>query len=101
MHKVVTFGELMLRLSPPGFERLFQSPLLVSTAYLSVFLIYAAVLLLGVSAWQSIDSVRVAGYSGSRRELGIAAMGAVALGLALSGLDAQEEAFRVTCLWHR
>jgi 2-dehydro-3-deoxygluconokinase len=25
---VVTFGEIMLRLSPPGFERLFQSPLL-------------------------------------------------------------------------
>ena len=30
-HKVVTFGELMLRLSPPGFERLFQSPLLSAT----------------------------------------------------------------------
>jgi 2-dehydro-3-deoxygluconokinase len=29
--KVVTFGELMLRLSPPGFERLLQSPLLVAT----------------------------------------------------------------------
>ena len=29
--KVVTFGELMLRLSPPGFERLFQSPLLSAT----------------------------------------------------------------------
>ncbi len=28
MKTVVTFGELMLRLSPPGFERLFQSPLL-------------------------------------------------------------------------
>jgi len=28
MHTVVTFGEIMLRLSPPGFERLFQSPLL-------------------------------------------------------------------------
>src|SRR6185295_10868377 len=26
--KVVTFGELLLRLSPPGFERFFQSPLL-------------------------------------------------------------------------
>src|SRR5919206_2795296 len=25
---VVTFGEIMLRLSPPGFERFFQSPLL-------------------------------------------------------------------------
>jgi 2-dehydro-3-deoxygluconokinase len=25
---VVTFGEIMLRLSPPGFERLFQSPVL-------------------------------------------------------------------------
>jgi DMSO/TMAO reductase YedYZ molybdopterin-dependent catalytic subunit len=56
---------------------LFQSPLLVSVAYLSVFLIYAVVLLLGVSVWQSIDSVRVAGYSSSRRELGIAAVGAV------------------------
>ena len=31
MAKVVTFGELMLRLSPPGFERLLQSPLLVAT----------------------------------------------------------------------
>ncbi|HJU42537.1 MAG TPA: sugar kinase [Vicinamibacterales bacterium] len=29
--KVVTFGEIMLRLSPPGFERLFQSPTLVAT----------------------------------------------------------------------
>src|SRR5437763_14512659 len=29
--KVVTFGELMLRLSPPGFERLFQSPVLGAT----------------------------------------------------------------------
>jgi 2-dehydro-3-deoxygluconokinase len=29
--KVVSFGEIMLRLSPPGFERLFQSPLLVAT----------------------------------------------------------------------
>jgi len=28
MARVVTFGEIMLRLSPPGFERLFQSPLL-------------------------------------------------------------------------
>jgi 2-dehydro-3-deoxygluconokinase len=31
MHKVVTFGELLLRLSPPGFERFFQSPLLSAT----------------------------------------------------------------------
>ena len=31
MPKVVTFGELMLRLSPPGFERLLQSPMLVAT----------------------------------------------------------------------
>jgi 2-dehydro-3-deoxygluconokinase len=31
MPKVVTFGEIMLRLSPPGFERLLQSPLLVAT----------------------------------------------------------------------
>jgi 2-dehydro-3-deoxygluconokinase len=29
--KVVTFGEIMLRLSPPGFERLLQSPRLVAT----------------------------------------------------------------------
>lgn len=29
--KVVTFGEIMLRLSPPGFERFFQSPLLQAT----------------------------------------------------------------------
>ncbi len=31
MTKVVTFGEIMLRLSPPGFERLLQSPLLQAT----------------------------------------------------------------------
>ena len=31
MPRVVTFGEIMLRLSPPGFERFFQSPLLVAT----------------------------------------------------------------------
>ena len=31
MKKVVTFGEIMLRLSPPGFERLFQSPVLSAT----------------------------------------------------------------------
>ena len=29
--KVVAFGEIMLRLSPPGFERLLQSPALVAT----------------------------------------------------------------------
>ena len=29
--KVVTFGEIMLRLSPPGFERLLQSPSLAAT----------------------------------------------------------------------
>ena len=31
MPRVITFGEIMLRLSPPGFERLLQSPLLVAT----------------------------------------------------------------------
>jgi 2-dehydro-3-deoxygluconokinase len=31
MAKVVTFGELMLRLSPPGLERFFQSPALSAT----------------------------------------------------------------------
>jgi 2-dehydro-3-deoxygluconokinase len=31
MAKVVTFGEIMLRLSPPGLERLFQSPALSAT----------------------------------------------------------------------
>ena len=31
MAKIVTFGEIMLRLSPPGFERLFQSPSLSAT----------------------------------------------------------------------
>jgi len=30
-HTVVTFGELLLRLSPPGFERFFQSSLLSAT----------------------------------------------------------------------
>src|SRR5687767_15494415 len=29
--RVVTFGEIMLRLSPPGFERLLQSASLVAT----------------------------------------------------------------------
>jgi 2-dehydro-3-deoxygluconokinase len=29
--KTVTFGELLLRLSPPGYERLFQSPALTAT----------------------------------------------------------------------
>lgn len=31
MTKVITFGEIMLRLSPPGFERFFQSPALSAT----------------------------------------------------------------------
>jgi 2-dehydro-3-deoxygluconokinase len=31
MKKIVTFGEIMLRLSPPGFERLLQSPILSAT----------------------------------------------------------------------
>ena len=31
MPKVVTFGEIMLRLSPPGFERFLQSPMFVAT----------------------------------------------------------------------
>lgn len=31
MVKTVCFGEIMLRLSPPGFERLFQSPILHAT----------------------------------------------------------------------
>jgi 2-dehydro-3-deoxygluconokinase len=31
MAKVVTFGEIMLRLSPPGFERVLQSPRLSAT----------------------------------------------------------------------
>jgi 2-dehydro-3-deoxygluconokinase len=31
MARVVTFGEIMLRLSPPGFERFFQSPVLSAT----------------------------------------------------------------------
>ncbi len=31
MAKVVTFGEIMLRLSPQGFERFFQSPVLSAT----------------------------------------------------------------------
>jgi 2-dehydro-3-deoxygluconokinase len=30
-YTVITFGELMLRLSPPGFERLLQSPVLSAT----------------------------------------------------------------------
>ena len=31
MAKVVTFGEIMLRLKSPGYERLFQSPSLEAT----------------------------------------------------------------------
>jgi len=31
MKRVVTFGEIMLRLSPPGLERLFQSPAMSAT----------------------------------------------------------------------
>jgi len=31
MHKTVCFGEIMLRLSPPGFERLLQSPVFHAT----------------------------------------------------------------------
>lgn len=31
MQKVVTFGEIMLRLKPPSFERFFQSPVLEAT----------------------------------------------------------------------
>src|SRR6478672_12256635 len=31
MPKTVAFGEIMLRLSPPGFERLLQSPVLQAT----------------------------------------------------------------------
>jgi 2-dehydro-3-deoxygluconokinase len=31
MKTVVTFGEIMLRLSPPGFERFFQSPMFCAT----------------------------------------------------------------------
>jgi 2-dehydro-3-deoxygluconokinase len=31
MRKIVTFGEIMLRLSPPGFERFLQSPAFVAT----------------------------------------------------------------------
>ncbi len=31
MKRVVTFGEIMLRLSPPGHERFFQSPVLAAT----------------------------------------------------------------------
>lgn len=30
-HRIITFGEIMLRLKPPGFERFFQSPLLEAT----------------------------------------------------------------------
>src|SRR5215472_7686836 len=29
--RIVTFGEIMLRLSPPGFERVLQSPVLSAT----------------------------------------------------------------------
>ena len=31
MPRIVTFGEIMLRLSPPGFERFLQSPALQAT----------------------------------------------------------------------
>ena len=35
MPTVVTFGEIMLRLSPPGFERFLQTPAFVATAIAS------------------------------------------------------------------
>jgi len=31
MKKYITFGEIMLRLKPPNWERFFQSPLLEAT----------------------------------------------------------------------
>lgn len=36
MAKYVTFGEIMLRLKPPGMERFFQSPRLDPINYLDI-----------------------------------------------------------------
>ena len=45
MPKVVTFGEIMLRLSPPGYERFLQSPVFAATS--------AAAKPTSPSAWRS------------------------------------------------
>ena len=49
--RVVSFGEIMIRLSPPGFERLFQSPVLGAT----------------FGGGEANVAVAVAGYGGQSR----------------------------------
>jgi DMSO/TMAO reductase YedYZ molybdopterin-dependent catalytic subunit len=58
---------------------LFQSPLLVSAAFLTVFLVYGALLIAAMTVSAAINPVRVSvpGYSRTRRELGLAVIGAI------------------------
>ena len=51
MLKVVTFGEIMLRLSPPGFERLLQSPELVATFGGGEANVAVSLALFGLDSW--------------------------------------------------
>jgi 2-dehydro-3-deoxygluconokinase len=51
MPKVVTFGEIMLRLSPPGFERLLQSPALVATFGGGEANVAASLAHFGIESW--------------------------------------------------
>src|SRR3954465_8778547 len=50
MTRVVTFGEVMLRLKSPGFERLFQSPMLEATFAGAEANVAASLALFGVDA---------------------------------------------------
>jgi len=50
-HKVVSFGEIMLRLSPPGFERLLQSPSLVATFVGGEANVAVSLAQLGLDSW--------------------------------------------------
>ncbi|MEO7190724.1 MAG: sugar kinase [Vicinamibacterales bacterium] len=49
--KVVTFGEIMLRLSPPGFERLLQSPSLHATFGGGEANVAVSLATLGLDSW--------------------------------------------------
>jgi 2-dehydro-3-deoxygluconokinase len=51
MTKVVTFGEIMLRLSPPGFERLLQSPVLSATFGGGEANVAASLAQFGIESW--------------------------------------------------
>jgi DMSO/TMAO reductase YedYZ molybdopterin-dependent catalytic subunit len=63
---------------------LFQSPWLVSVVFLMVFLVYGALLIAAMAVSAAINPVRVSvpGYSSTRRDFGIAAIGAIGSWLA-------------------